>query len=172
MKKIIYIIVLLFGGVTSSSAQNIHYSYDANGQRITRQVILMSQLDLLDGNGNNLSMNKANNATKTNQSSNSDQKDDPSRENNNKDNFEEIINNTSITIYPNPTVGNFQIAFSDLSEMNQGMIILYDANGRQLQKQQIMSTVEQMDISNAANGEYILLVNINGSIKEWKIIKM
>ncbi len=73
----------------------------------------------------------------------------------------------AVTIYPNPAADIVNINLGS-STLTNSEARLFDANGRLLKSIQLKSTTQQIDISNLANGLYILKLE-DGSL--FKIIK-
>lgn len=177
MKNLIFLIAILVFGIFNINAQDIQYSYDANGARIQRKVIVMIT-PMIQGNDTTVNGDLIAN-TKTNGAGNTstDQAKKRAEELKKKRaedsvKYAQTLNNTTINIYPNPTVGQLNINFSDLSDLNQGSISVFDNTGRLISSNKVTSTQESVDISNEAKGNYIIMINLNGVIREWKVIKM
>jgi hypothetical protein len=80
------------------------------------------------------------------------------------------INNTvnAVTIYPNPT--NAIVSIEGVNSITQ--IVVLDAKGQQLINRLNESSTIQLDVSSLANGMYYLhLININGAVQAYPIIK-
>jgi len=78
-----------------------------------------------------------------------------------------------LKIYPNPTSETVTLDFSGVSAgiENISPIELYSLNGQLLQTQPIQSETTTISLAGLAKGTYILKVQINDRIEEWKIVK-
>ena len=129
---------LLFG----SYAQDIHFDYDASGNRVLREII-------------NMGSNKKGNDTQG--------------ENNNTDPSATYLLGHKITIYPNPTKSILLIEVDDL-ENETGNIQITNAKGIVVLSTDLTSQ-NQLNITNYSSGIYILRIVLQGKSREWKIIK-
>ena len=81
----------------------------------------------------------------------------------------------SMTLYPNPTVGEFQLNIKSVSKEPQHLII-YDLYGRQVQQQMIQSTDKNInipvDLSTLKDGLYMVTLKTKGqAILQQTIVK-
>ncbi|MBN2663579.1 MAG: T9SS type A sorting domain-containing protein, partial [Bacteroidales bacterium] len=72
-----------------------------------------------------------------------------------------------VSLYPNPTAKILNIA---IDEFNTASFVLTDLVGKVIFVEDINSTKTQVDLSNLANGVYILNLNIDGTVMQEKII--
>ena len=139
------LICVVFGfGYQSISAQNtIYYSYDDNGNRVTRSIALKKSSAVTDS----------------------------AYEETEKEIFKDEIGEIHISIYPNPTKGNLVVEVSGTSTEALIEYGIYSATGTILKKQIVSDPQFNIDFTNQPCGMYILKLNIEGKISEWKIIK-
>ena len=155
-----------------AKAQDFQYSYDQNGNRIVRQVINMNSkinnpdttqetkedsVAMINTNGEN---NNGPNGTATNDAANTTNQ-----------NYESMLGDQKITIYPNPTQGNITMEITNLPSESTGMITLTDLTGRQIYQSNTIKSSNNINFTNFANGNYVMKAIINGSSKEWVIVK-
>lgn len=77
----------------------------------------------------------------------------------------------TIKIYPNPTKGRLTIEIMDYLESISGNITIHDLQGRLILTEKITTNNTNLDISDRPSGAYILNIQIDGEISNWKIIK-
>ncbi len=83
------------------------------------------------------------------------------------------INDIDIQIvaYPNPTKGQLIIELVNFDEVNDGMILISDMQGRVIFSQKKIDKKTVIDLSKQPAGNYLLRLNANKIQKEWTIIK-
>jgi len=88
------------------------------------------------------------------------------------DYFVELIGQTEIKIYPNPTTEKIMLEFSGGVEMHgRASLRLFTLSGQLLQEQPVYSSTTIVSLAGFANSVYILKVQINGITEDWKVIK-
>jgi hypothetical protein len=125
------------------------YEYDAAGNRILRKVINLT-----------LAPPVPTDSTFTSHSS-------PLT----SDYYVETIAQTEIKIYPNPTTEKITLEISGWETLQTGIFKLYSMSGQLLQERPVHSVVTEISLANLPQGNYILKVQINDRIEDWKIIK-
>lgn len=85
--------------------------------------------------------------------------------------FEEKLSENTIIIYPNPTEGLLKIEIKGWEQIENQIISIFDSNGGLIQNTIITSSITELDLSNCANGIYILIISYNNKTSTWKIIK-
>ncbi len=123
------------------SAQIISFEYDDAGNRILRDVIYLQPQTLTD-------TTNANYATE----------------------HLSILDNTKITISPNPSPGRFKVLLEGF-DLETPKLFLHSINGNMIYKNQDAGALTEIDISKRPNGTYILTLIIGDEKKVWKIIK-
>jgi hypothetical protein len=83
----------------------------------------------------------------------------------------DVMGEQKITLYPNPTKGQFQVAIKILDSKQKNYFRLYSLSGAYLQEKNITSESTNIDISNYAKGAYLLDVFLGEKISRWKVIK-
>lgn len=85
--------------------------------------------------------------------------------------FEEIVEETKFTIYPNPTDGLLQIDISNLDTETPSSIKIFDVQGRIVYENNTPGLTNSVDMSERKPGVYILMLQVGDKTREWKIIK-
>lgn len=85
--------------------------------------------------------------------------------------FEEIVEETKFTIYPNPTDGLLQIDIPNLDTETPSSIKIFDVQGRIVYENNTPGLTNSIDMSERNPGVYILMLQAGGKTREWKIIK-
>jgi hypothetical protein len=85
--------------------------------------------------------------------------------------FVETIAQIKIKIYPNPTTERITMEISNLENISAGVFKLYSLSGQLLQERPIHSITTTVSLAGMPTGAYILKVQINDQIEDWKIIK-
>jgi flagellar basal body-associated protein FliL len=148
MKKIIFLltIICIFSNSALLYSQNrIEYTYDEAGNRIGRRVIVMTPPSQAKSKNN---MQDAEIMP-----------------------YIDVMGETAINIYPNPTRGFLKIDIDNMPEDNQANIGIYDLNGRMLLQKPDVKNSTELDLSNQFPGTYILKISLSGKTSTWKIIK-
>lgn len=129
--------------LTSGIAQNkiVSYAYDLAGNRISRKVV-----DLYS------------NPSHVKKSA------DPVP-------VEDQLGDRKITVYPNPTRGALAVEITGGDAKEEVHLILFSAQGTQLQNLGITGTVTPVDMSSYPGGWYILRITAGAKATEFKIIK-
>ena len=144
-KVIILVVVLLTGTMLKGQTFKAAYIYDANGNRITANVIYLSS--------------SPSNAA-------------PNNENEVKVDFSTEL---SVKIYPNPTQGDLKIEITggnNESLINPSNCIkVWDMVGRMIINLKSLSELNSIDLTPYCNGAYVMHITINGKTKDYKIIK-
>ena len=77
------------------------------------------------------------------------------------------ISETSVSLYPNPSNGNFEVRFA---EATTGNIAVYDLTGKIIANRSIQSKVENFDERSFSNGIYFVHVVSNGNTTVFKMV--
>jgi len=83
----------------------------------------------------------------------------------------ERIDGMEITIYPNPTLGQLSVEITCMPQNTSGEITIYNMEGKLMQHQKKLETLNQLDLSTCLAGIYILRIKIEKKVSEWKIVK-
>lgn len=82
--------------------------------------------------------------------------------------IEENAANEEINVYPNPTKGSVTIHHGNVN----GNILVYDVYGKLIKKQELESEQTEMNLSDCADGLYLLHIVSNGTLmKTMKVVK-
>ena len=134
---------------TDVHAQSIKYTYDASGNRISRNVITMS------------SRLKSSGASSNNKVAVTE-----------LPKFEEALGDMIITIYPNPTKGMLQVDISGGDISKDARIYLYNFSGMMVRQLSGVSVTNFLDISAQPTGVYTMKIVLDkNNVSTWKIIK-
>ena len=87
-----------------------------------------------------------------------------------KSSLNDQLSGQIIKIYPNPTTETIKVEVDSLSDQNT-TIALYDINGRLVLEQAALDLVNEVNLSQFANGKYILRFRNGEEISNWVIIK-
>ena len=125
---------------------SVNYSYDANGNRVHRWVIMKKiKTDSTD----TIHLDSLlNNDIVTSKKS-----------------------NHTVTLYPNPTQGLLYLNITNLSEGETVEYIFVSLTGQELLRRKSGSPLTQIDIGNFASGIYIVNVLLGKHMETWKIVK-
>ena len=85
--------------------------------------------------------------------------------------IEEQLGERKIIIYPNPTKGNLAVEITGGDSKDELHIILFSAQGIQLQNIQAINGVNPVKMSAYSPGWYIMRINAGDKTTEFKIIK-
>ena len=87
-------------------------------------------------------------------------------------NYEGLIGETKITVYPNPNQGSFSVEFSEsLNNQESTDIYIHDLNGKEVYKKENLGILTNIDISYCEKGIYFMTIVKDTDKKIWKIIK-
>jgi hypothetical protein len=129
---------------------NVSYAYDAAGNRISRTIVLQQ------------SMMRA--------MSMPDFDSDETWEEEKP--FVDFLNDLQVKIFPNPTRGQLAIEITGADGENV-QITVFSARGELLlTKQATASARTAVDLSAFSTGNYILVLTINGTNQQYKIVKL
>lgn len=157
MKKLIFILsFFIFSNLTKVCAQlqpgecGIMFKYDATGSLIKREFICNNTGEVMNRQANNLlSKNDSINSQINNIAK------------------KEIIKVNAIM--PNPTTGMFTVTLS--SPLNNGTVMLLNANGSVIENKKQSGNTLSFDISNRSSGIYFVRLEYEGKVLTFKVIK-
>jgi hypothetical protein len=151
--KFVSCIFVLFLSINCIHGQTIKYSYDENGNRTSRFLI---DVERLGAKGINFPVKKP-------------------EELQVKDKEKEFKvakeGELSVSVYPNPNRGKIKIDILNMPLNSGTELRLYDLNGTELIVKMNFEKSSELDISRFTDGIYILRVEINNIVNNWKIIK-
>ena len=79
--------------------------------------------------------------------------------------------NDSVNVYPNPTYGEVNVEVNGYDYNDNCELYLFNMSGHEILRMEVQSTMTNFDISDSADGIYILQILLNGNSYTWKIIK-
>jgi len=85
--------------------------------------------------------------------------------------YTDIISETVINIYPNPTKGKLAVKISGLPEHSFSSLTLLNIQGTVIMQQQPLTDYNELDISAQPDGMYIMQITIDAKSTTWRIIK-
>jgi len=85
--------------------------------------------------------------------------------------FVEKVAQIEMKIYPNPATEKIMLEITNLQDLQTGVFKLYNLNGQLLKECPVQSVSTEVSLAGLSAGVYILKVNINGRVEDWKIIK-
>ena len=146
-RMIIVVLVPLLLIFSVSHAQNnrIYIGYDANGNRISRTLIVAK----IEENSKPVDSTKSTEAVKEETDS---------------------FDNTVFSVYPNPTHEKLTISFQNPTH-GQNKASLFTLTGTLLFQYDLTNKTQDIDLSNLLPGVYLLKLSTTAETQVWKIIK-
>jgi len=147
--KIVSAIFILALNIVGLNAQTIKFSYDENGNRISRGIEINSlksgdiRFPVLDPTDIPIEIQKKNNTE----------------------------GELTTFVYPNPNKGLIKIDIPNIPVDSKTETILYDLSGAELVISRNFESHFEIDISHLADGIYILRIKVNESLFNWKVVK-
>ena len=136
------VLSLVFASLCGSAfADRIENHYDAAGNRLTSEKIIIFTRGSVNGNAPEEKM------------------------------YQDSLASTRITIYPNPTEGDLKIDIAGVTDFESSSLMLYDMAGKVVCNITELSESNELDITSYANGMYIMVIKIKEESTIWKIIK-
>lgn len=152
---IIYFAILGMGIQAQDDVFGYTFSYDDNGNRLQRSLIILENPETF--------------AAKT---IIEDDKDKSEEETMERGEIPVVkFNDLEAIIYPNPTKGELIIELLNFDEVNDGMILISDMQGRIIYSEKKINKKTSIDLSMHPAGNYLLRINANKLQKEWTILK-
>ncbi len=143
-REIVLTIILLFFSCIMYSQTTFSFDYDANGNRIQREIIVISSKMAYSENSK-------------------DSITDESSIN--------VIEKDDIKIYPNPTKGILKVELKANSNIDKMQINIINIKGQIVYKTNQLQNTYTIDLSLQPQGAYILIVVVNDKKYDWRIIK-
>ena len=85
--------------------------------------------------------------------------------------YKDILSETEIKIYPNPTKGRLVVKIENLENGKPSGLTLFDMNGRQVSINESLQEINELDLSHEPSGTYVMRIIIEDEATSWKIIK-
>lgn len=83
----------------------------------------------------------------------------------------ESLSSHRITIYPNPTKGQFSVEITGSAIPDKSSISIYNLQGSVIYQKDEPDILNEIDLSSQPNGIYMLRIKIDSETSTWKIIK-
>ena len=83
----------------------------------------------------------------------------------------ESLSSHRITIYPNPTKGQFSVEITGSAIPDNSSISIYSLQGSVIYQDDEPDILNEIDLSSQPNGIYMLRITIGSETSTWKIIK-
>jgi len=162
LKVSIFFGLLIFLAIPETFSQGIMYGYDDNGNRILRDVIMLTQEDKSTtipdstNNTNDTTLAQTNTAACPEASE--------------RNPIEASFAGNKVLIYPNPAKYYINVEIENNSAQN-AEINVCDVFGKSIENIQVTGNSTLIDFSQKAIGTYFLKITINNKSDMWKIIK-
>ena len=157
MKCKIILIICLVCGALNTFGQPIGFSYDSNGNRTKRKLVVEQT------SRNKISFPITDpNMIKTLTSKEANAK---------AQSIQESGGDLNVTVYPNPNKGLLKVDLINAPNASKNELILYDLSGKVLMEKKNFDDYLELDLSSVKDGIYILRILINEQVFNWKIIK-
>ena len=143
MKDLYTLLFMLLLPSLSYAQDRIAYSYDAAGNRVKREIVML----------NSKAMAKQQIFSQEEQS------------------LSEVVNDKSIKISANATSGILTISIPNLKSTDRCSLKIYSAKGMLILNEDIRTSSLDFDLSNHPAGIYLLRVSVNNTPTTWKITK-
>ena len=85
--------------------------------------------------------------------------------------YQDSLSSARINIYPNPTEGDLKIDIEGVLDFESSGLTIYNMSGKVLYKTNELSESNELDITDYADGTYLLVIRIKEESTTWKIIK-
>jgi len=82
-----------------------------------------------------------------------------------------VINDISVSIFPNPTLGKFKVKIDNFNSEDKIQYSLFSLTGQLIGKDEVKNAITEIDLQNYDNGPYLFRLIVNGKSKSWRIIK-
>lgn len=154
----------LFAGICTLqvNAQAVKYTYDGSGNRETRSKVIVMRSMLKSAGADAETEDEA---AEPDQSAKPDKSTGPSK-------FEEMLTETKITVYPNPTKGVLRVEITGKEIPKDAKMMLYGISGTLIRQWTAVSGSNVMDISAQPAGTYIMRIMLDKeNVSVWKVIK-
>ena len=142
-KKLILLLVCLFPCITF--AQSIKYSYDNAGNRIKREIVIITRSSYEDHEKlEDLSPAEC---------------------------FSDKLSEKDIRIHTDQVNGRLRIEIIDYDNADECSLQVFSISGHQVFSTHVTSSFTEVDINYWTNGIFFLYISLNGKETTWKIIK-
>lgn len=77
-----------------------------------------------------------------------------------------------VTIYPNPTQGEFRVEITGGESFDGASITIYGASGNVIYYDGEIEMTNDINLTPCSRGIYLMIIRIDGETSSWKIIKI
>jgi YD repeat-containing protein len=178
-RKIFFLVSLMLLQTIALLSQRVEFTYDDNGNRLTRTIIIEQlksnsvQFPVLDSKSLKTSKNLTTEGEVSNIPEGEDLSDSKAKRNERIANASAISEDNEIItiVYPNPSNGLIKIDISNMPMSSKNEMRLYNLSGLELIVNRNFDSHTEIDISNLQDGIYILRIKINERVFDWKVVK-
>jgi hypothetical protein len=136
--------------VFSQTVDYVEFTYDADGNRTTREEIYLKSSDVDDPQAHHeTGFQLAADSVK----------------------FKGTLGSREVSIFPNPTKSSLTIAITGEEETAPATLALFFISGEIVLKQQIRYPNITLDLSGYPPGTYLLHISTTASRETWKVVK-
>jgi YD repeat-containing protein len=163
----------VFLSVFATAQTSVSYTYDAAGNRISRTIIMKALTPPPQDSTENATDDPEDTVTIAQGIENEDETPQESYNGDEmpKEIYTDVLAETQIIIYPNPTRGLLTVKISELPQHAASSLTLFDIQGRVITQKQSLADENKLDISTQPAGTYIMRIAIGEEVVSWKIIK-
>ena len=137
-----------------TTAQEVHFTYDNSGNRITRTIVweedkidsLQAKIDTAFLKNDQITEEKTVKHTA-------------------------VICGQTVDIFPNPNTGMFKISIDGWKKNTQAELKLHNLTGKIIEQKPIQQPLTKIKFGNQPDGTYILTIIVNGKKETWKVVK-
>jgi len=159
------IVFLCLSGINNAGAQGVSFGYDTSGNRINRTIVMKApEFTPPPQDSTEFAVEGQDEQTASS-------KDWSNAEEMPQEIYTDILMETHIAIYPNPTRGILTVKMSNLPQDAVSSMTLYDVRGRAVSKKQSLPDENILDISALPVGTYMMRIDVGKKFTSWKIVK-
>jgi len=144
--------------------QTVSYGYDASGNRISRTIIMTMQATPPPQDTTETVVEEEA-VTTSIQNPEEVEKSLPAEV------YTDLLAQTPIAIYPNPTKGLLTVKIAELPQQSVSSLTLFDMLGKIITQQLSLTNENSIDISAQPPGTYIMQIVIDSHTTNWTIVK-
>ena len=146
-------LLTVFSLQTIAQKSEVHFAYDASGNRITRTITLKEK------------------KKEPKQETDTTNLKQTEKEDNEIVKHIATIGEMTINIYPNPNGGMFKVSINGWDNKITASLQLHTLSGTEIVEKEHLHPETKVDISDQPKGTYILTLIINGKKEVWKLVK-
>ena len=157
MKKTITILAMLMLLQVSVSAQNIHFQYDASGNRVKRWISqpIAPPQNNPSANNNTAIADDVNSLISSNTSTSLSSQSEG-----------------DIKVFPNPVQDKLNVQFTGSADAEGCSLQIYDGAGKLFSREAELKNNNEINMQQAKTGTYFLIIiNKEGKRLYWKLVK-